>query len=183
MSEELLVRHCAPTMAGIKTAAMFNYHYEDEHSLHESVCAFNKIMVPKGMCMIVLRRQHGTALIYLYRPNMLKSDLSDSLGKSILDERGYPTNNINRCLWRLRDRLSESPEFPHEIGLFLGYPPEDVKGFIDNKAESAKCVGFWKVYGDEKAAEEKFRQYRQCIGSYCKHYSKYHSLERLLVAT
>ncbi len=99
MPEELLVKHCAPTMAGIKTAAMFNYHYEDEHSLHESVCTFNKIMTPKGMCMIVLRRKNNTALVYLYRPEMLKSDLNDSLGKSILDERGYPTDNINRCLW------------------------------------------------------------------------------------
>ena len=25
-------------------------------------------------------------------------------------------------------------EFPHDIGLFLGYPPEDVLGFITNKA-------------------------------------------------
>ncbi len=183
MSEELLVRHCAPTMAGIKTAAMFNYHYEDEHQLHRSVCNFNKIITPKGMRMLILRRNNNTALIYVYRPNMLENDLSDSLGKSILDERGYPTNNVNRCLNELRNRLSQSSEFPHEIGLFLGYPPEDVKGFIDNKAESAKCVGFWKVYGDEKSAEEKFHQYRQCIGSYCKYYNKYHSIDRLLVAT
>ena len=183
MSEELLVRHCAPTMAGIKTAGMFSYEYDDEKSLHDSICNINKAIVPKGMCMIVLRNRNNKALVYFYRPEMLKSDLSDNLGKSILDERGYPTHNVNRCISELRKRLSQSSEFPHEIGLFLGYPPEDVKGFIDNKAESAKCVGFWKVYGDEKSAEEKFRQYRQCIGSYCRYYNKYHSIDRLLVAT
>lgn len=28
-------------------------------------------------------------------------------------------------------------EFPHEIGLFLGYPLGDVKGFIKHKAKTA----------------------------------------------
>ena len=36
---------------------------------------------------------------------------------------------------RLIKRLNEDAEFPHEIGLFPGYPPEDVRGFIENRAE------------------------------------------------
>ena len=46
----------------------------------------------------------------------------------------------------------ESGEFPHEVGLFLSYPPEDVKGFIDHRANDFKCAGLWKVYGDEEKA-------------------------------
>lgn len=48
-------------------------------------------------------------------------------------------------------------DFPHEIGLFLGYPLEDVQGFIENRAEGYKCVGCWKVYGDEEYAKQEFR--------------------------
>lgn len=51
---------------------------------------------------------------------------------------------------------------PHEIGLFLGYPAEDVKGFIENKAASSKCSGCWKVYGDEQTAMNLFEEYRKC---------------------
>ena len=47
-------------------------------------------------------------------------------------------------------------KFPHEIGLFLSYPPEDVLGFILNKACNHKCIGCWKVYGDEQAAKTSF---------------------------
>lgn len=65
-------------------------------------------------------------------------------------------------------RLGESDEFPHEIGLFLGYPVEDVKGFIENKASCAKCVGYWKVYGDEEKAQKLFNQYKKCTGVYKK---------------
>ena len=51
-------------------------------------------------------------------------------------------------------RLGQAAEFPHEIGLFLGYPPEDVQGFLENRL--CKCVGCWKVYGDEQAAQNGF---------------------------
>lgn len=54
-------------------------------------------------------------------------------------------------------KLQSAPDFPHEIGLFLGYPAEDVKGFIENKAACSKCSGCWKVYGDEQAARILFK--------------------------
>ena len=49
-------------------------------------------------------------------------------------------------------RLQDEAEFPHEIGLFLSYPPEDVQGFIDHHARDFKLSGLWKVYGDEAYA-------------------------------
>ena len=51
-----------------------------------------------------------------------------------------------RCLI---ERLQNREDFPHEIGLFLSYPPEDVQGFIDNRAHNYKRICAWKVYGDE----------------------------------
>ena len=51
-------------------------------------------------------------------------------------------------------RLRRESDFPHEVGLFLGYPPRDVEGFIREKARRAKCTGAWKVYGDEEAARK-----------------------------
>ena len=79
-------------------------------------------------------------------------------------------------------RLHENADFPHEIGLFLGYPPEDVDGFIRNGARCAKCVGPWKVYGDEQAARCKFAQYRKCTNVYRDCLKKYNSFDRLVVA-
>ena len=52
-------------------------------------------------------------------------------------------------------------------GCSSSYPPEDVKGFIDNKAENFKCAGLWKVYGDEKRARELFARYKRCTDIYC----------------
>ena len=90
--------------------------------------------------------------------------------------------NAERCIRTLIARLHENADFPHEIGLFLGYPPEDVDGFIRNGARCAKCVGPWKVYGDEQAARCKFAQYRKCTNVYRDCLKKYNSFDRLVVA-
>ena len=58
-----------------------------------------------------------------------------------------------QCLARLMERLKDADEFPHEIGLFLGYPPEDVEGFIQ-EPNGQKYTGIWKVYGDVRSAGE-----------------------------
>ena len=68
------------------------------------------------------------------------------------------------------------------IGLFLGYPPEDVCGFIENKADACKCVGCWKVYGDEDAAKKLFAKYKKCTDVYCTLFANGRSIERLTVA-
>lgn len=49
------------------------------------------------------------------------------------------------CVSQLVRRLRRQEDFPHEVGLFLSYPPEDVAGFIANNARRCKCAGLWKV--------------------------------------
>ena len=50
-------------------------------------------------------------------------------------------------------------KFPHEIGIFLGYPLADVAGFIRNKGRNCKCIGTWKVYGDAFEKDSKPKPY------------------------
>ena len=67
-----------------------------------------------------------------------------------------------------------------EIGLFLGYPPEDVEGFIENSHE-CKMSGFWKVYGDVHSAELLFNKYKKCTKVYCEQWKNGKTIERLTV--
>ena len=54
-------------------------------------------------------------------------------------------------------RLCESCSYPHEMGIFLGYPLADVKGFI--KKETCLLYGYWKVYANPKRVQELFKLY------------------------
>ena len=99
-----------------------------------------------------------------------------------IEERGYETDRPERCISELIRRLLEKEEFPHEIGLFLGYPPEDVRGFMENGTADCKCVGCWIVCGDSEAAQKLFTQYKKCTDIYCTLFSEGKSIEWLTVA-
>ena len=116
----------------------------------------------------------------MYRPGRLKRDLSDRTAERILSERDYPVKQTEKCIVELVRRLNSEEAFPHEIGLFLGYPPEDVDAFIKNGAVGEKCIGMWKVYGDVETAKCKFAQYKKCTRLYCEAFQKYHSFDRLI---
>ena len=69
---------------------------------------------------------------------------------------------LDALLEHLSTRTQEQQDFPHEIGLFLGYPIEDVRGFIEQGGKDCKLSGYWKVYGDVQAARRLFRQFDRC---------------------
>ncbi len=178
MSEELIVRHCAPTLANLKTGSLFVCPITDRPSFFSSLRSLNELLVPKGLRALPLRIREHSALVYLYRPSRLKKDLEDPAAIKILQDHGYSC--YGKCLPKLIERVRASEEFPHEIGLFLGYPPEDVQGFLDHRP--CKCSGCWKVYGDENKAKKTFDLYKKCERVYCQQLARGIDIERLTVA-
>mgnify|MGYP002089819165 CR=1 FL=1 len=150
MSEDLIIKHCSPTLAGIKTANLFNCPYSSRLECECDVRKLNKMFCKKGIKVLPLKFSNGKALIYIFRPSRLAVDLSDEYACKLLESQGYHSHDAARCIRELRHRLKDSTEFPHEIGLFLGYPPEDVRGFILHKGNCCKYSGCWKVYGMKK---------------------------------
>lgn len=181
MSEELLIRHCAPTLAGLKTAAVFSCRYESTDSLRKRIQMFNVRLRAKGIRIIPLRMTDGKALIYVYRPSRLCADLSHPDACRLLRQYGYVSEQPRQCVVHLIRRLREQEAFPHEIGLFLGYPPEDVEGFILHHAKSYQYSGLWKVYGNREEAKRMFDRYKKCTEVYLTHFSRGESIERLTV--
>ena len=182
MSEELIVRHCAPTLAGMKTGNMFVCSYGSADEMRRAVRQRNRQFAKKGLRVLPLRYRKNKALIYIYRPSHLRKDLRSESAKRILSKLGYSAETSEGCIVQLIKRMCANEEFPHEIGLFLGYPPEDVRGFIENGAENCKCVGCWKVYGNVEAAKKTFAKYKKCTDVYSRQQANGKSVERLTVA-
>lgn len=181
MSEQLLIRHCSPTLAGLKTGNIFTCSYAKSGEVKDYIRTLNRRLRNKGLRILPLRYSENRALIYVYRPEQLSRDLKHSLAQPILQERGYACHSPEKCILHLMSRLKVRDEFPHEIGLFLGYPPEDVCGFIENKPNSCKCVGLWKVYGDMEKAQQTFAKYKKCTDVYYRQWSEGKALERLAI--
>lgn len=168
MSDELVVSQCAPTLAGLKTANMFSAEYTSREEVTADLRRLNAVLVPRGLRIVPMRYMQSRVLLYLYRPDALQRDLADSDAQEILRHCGYgQCAHAESCLSCLIGRLRNNAEFPHEVGLFLGYPPEDVRGFIENRAAGFKLIGCWKVYGDVAAAKEKFKSFEICTRRSC----------------
>ena len=89
MSEEILIRQGAPTLAGIKTGSLFPCPCEDREALLADIRQLNRRLSPKGLCLLPIRFLAGQALLYLYRPAELRRDLRDAQASELLRRAGY----------------------------------------------------------------------------------------------
>ena len=179
MLKNYLMKYCAPTLAGIKTGNLFSVRYTSAE-LEGEIRKLNIFLVKKGLRLIPIRRAGKSTLVYLYRPNRLKKDLQDPVATEILKKRGYSCGNPDRCLAELIKRLKSDDAFPHEIGLFLSYPPADVNAFMRSPCEGVKCCGCWKAYDNECEAKKVFDLYKRCTDIYDRSVQKGMPLESLI---
>lgn len=126
--ERAIITHCAPTLAGHKCGSLFSWHGCPD-ALH--VDEADGVLSRKGVRVRVIRSCAKSALIYVYRPEKLAARLKDNAVREFLAGEGYEDMSIDSCLEQLSQRVVCGREFPHEIGVFLDYPLEDVIGFIN----------------------------------------------------
>ena len=98
MSEDLLIRHCSPTLAGIKTGNLFFLCLPQPEGSDERLVSAEQETGAQGHPRPSLRVRKGRALIYAYRPNALESDLTDYRARALLLKYGYVPENPNGCV-------------------------------------------------------------------------------------
>jgi len=120
-----------------------------------------------GLQMRVLCRCRERMLLYVYHETLLAMQLAQPEIMRFLEQFGY-TDNMTICerLAHLASRM-QCGNFPHEIGVFLGYPLADVQGFIANHGKNCLLCGCWKVYSDPESARRTFANYDRCREILC----------------
>lgn len=151
-----VVLQCAPFLKGLKASSMI--------SLGENLCAdLPGMFGNKEISWKVLVRKKGKCLLFFYRAEELEEFVNRPGNKNVLDGFGYQGMNLGEMLDYLEKRVCSMENgrngFPHEIGVFLGYPIEDVEGFIKNNGKNYLFIGYWKVYHDPFGAVKTFRAF------------------------
>ncbi len=181
--EESLVAHCSPTLAGLKAANLYRFTPEDTGRFVIQLKEWKRWFASRGLKLLALRRRDRSWLLYLCRPDHLTRVLSAPDVSDFLRRMGYKTpDDFDGLLRQLSARLRSQPGFPHEIGVFLGYPLEDVVGFIENKGKNYTCSGCWKSYGDPVEAAYRFSCYHACTNDYLCRFADGAGLEQLTIA-
>ena len=157
--EEIIASQCAPVLMDVKPSNLLILTSQEEvHFLHME-------QVP-GISALRLHRGEKKSTWLLYRADALESVLMWPQTRSFLHTCGYHLEEecMEEMLYRLAERFSLYKEgridFPHEMGIFLGYPLGDVKGFIEHQGKNYLCSGYWKVYQNEHKAQRTFYLYR-----------------------
>jgi len=157
-----LAFHTAPTLMGIKCASLISLSCS-EFDLELHLRIFNRRASDRGLKMMILHNCVHRCVLLLYNEQKLRTRLSEPETAKMLRAEGYDTDSsLEEMLTRLSGRMDCTGGFPHEIGLFLDYPAEDVRGFIENNGENYKFCGCWKVYGSEERARRTFANYEKC---------------------
>lgn len=156
--ETQLALQCAPVLAGLKISNLLNVNSK-QGALIQKLLAATELS-----CYVLLRNGHRMTIL-IYHKKMLKAYLADKRVQSFLAEQGYEEMSLEEMLHLLSQRYQSHMEkragFPHELGVFLGYPMEDVEGFIENNGENFLCLGYWKVYQNRQAKLELFQKFER----------------------
>ncbi len=159
--DNVLAFHGAPTLLGVKCANLISFD-RNENTIAEYLHEYADKMSDNGLTAIQLCMCHKRILVYIYNPRMLTAWLSMPQVQQFLSEYGYTCDmSIEQKLRRLSGRII-CGSFPHEIGAFLGYPVEDIRGFISNSGKNCLLCGYWKVYTNAENARQTFNKYDRC---------------------
>ena len=154
--ERLLANHCAPVLCRKKTANLVAAGQELAAYLPE-------VLDGSGISWTKLCSCRKYCHLLFYDRERLESYLNREEHRRFLQACGYGDRKLPEQLLLLAERYEryqkKGGEFPHEIGLFLEYPLEDIEGFILHQGKDALECGYWKVYGNVERAREIFRLY------------------------
>ena len=154
--ETQLALQCAPLIAGLKASNLFitqNVSYQEVQEILRNT---------NISCQILLLTKQRNVFL-LYHTDKMEACLSQNKAKALLREMGYQKFALEDVLPLFRRRyyshMRDNTEFPHEMGVLLDYPIEDVEGFIKNQGKNFLYRGYWKVYENPSVKLQLFQKF------------------------
>lgn len=181
MIDKLLIKYASPTLGGIKTGSLFKVNKSNQIDLEKEIKYYNWLLNDLDLYLEIIYSCHKYDLIYIYKLRMLLEDFDNDETKDFLKSYGYECNHIDDYINNLKKRFNLLHKTPHEVGIFLGYPLNDVKSFIKYKGRNFKISGCWKVYGDVKSCSKKFQDFKQYKNKFTYLYENNHTLKSLII--
>lgn len=154
--ETQMALQCAPFIMGLRVSNLFVVRNEKLHELYDM------LQESRIYYMELIKGDMKTTL-FLYNKEAILDYMSDDYVKCAMSGMGYADMDFHKMLHLFKDRyetyMSGNGEFPHEMGFFLGYPYEDVVGYINNDGKNSLFTGYWKVYENVSKKVKLFQKF------------------------
>lgn len=156
--ETQIVMQCAPVIAGLKISNLLIVSNGDREHV-------KTIMKKTGLCWKEMLNLNEQTTFLVYLPQKLKEYLKQQKVQELMKKLGYQSCTqqalVENVQKKYRNYMLYRSTFPHEMGLLLGYPVEDVCGFIENDGKNFLFSGYWKVYDNMPAKKKLFLKFEQ----------------------
>ena len=151
-----LLLKTAAVRSGVKPGELLRVQhcYKSRNSEGFNFCLYRAdILETLKLNYLELRVEPESSLILFYHRETMARTLSDAQNLSLL-------STLDDLLAFLRERFAVE-KIPHEVGVFIGYPLKDVKGFMEKLPRTPVHRGDWTVFGDAAESLEKMSLYRK----------------------
>ncbi|GAA0818458.1 DUF3793 family protein [Clostridium tertium] len=158
--KKFLLYNSSLVIAGVKPSATVTVN-KMLKDLYKSWIEYGKDFLEAiNLSFINLREDENALIILIYNNDILKTHIFKTENIEFLRKLGYEhnNNNISYYVEYLKDRYDEF-NCPHELGIFLGIPIDDVKSFMQCSYKKCLGCGYWKVYSNYEKAIEIFSIY------------------------
>ncbi|MCP3966745.1 MAG: DUF3793 family protein [Lentisphaerae bacterium] len=165
-------RRFAPVLSGVKPSLLLhvrNSQTRPERRCYDLLSQHDwRIGDVTGLEHLILSDNGKGLQILFFNCEAIETVLRDRRCRLFLSHFGYSREfvSVDTDLKLLADRFAEDENFPHEIGIFLGYPLKDVAAFIYRPSATRNLPGArWRVYGrhNESLALMRLFEQAECL--------------------
>jgi len=161
-----LAYESAEILAGVKPANLINLVDRDHHCGRNFYRLWKEggraLLAQSGLVGRELIDRGDSLLLLVYAPQLLETLLLRTATRAMLQRAGYAVADSEAVLSELEERCRVGEGFPHEIGIFLGYPLKDVAAFLGWVALPFTAQGPWKIYGQPEMSLDLAATHRRC---------------------
>lgn len=149
----------SPVITGIKPSSTITLSKQG-HNLYKLWDMYGEdFLKDLNLKHILLRETVNSKVVLIYDEINLMNTVYKKSSMDFLEKLDYRlTMSIYEILTHLVNRY-DSFHCPHELGIFLGIPVKDVECFMECTKSKCLLCGYWKVYEEEKKAQEIFELY------------------------
>lgn len=173
----LLAYFCMPTLLKLKPSSLIHVNKDRINCLSD----FHDILKDEvgyyHCCYAILFENEAMQILLIYQKELIIKVLTSRKHRQFLASRGYDIREVSiskvfsKIMQSYQNYMREITDgdvskwpdkpsgFPHEIGLLLGYPINDVMDFIKYSGKNYILCGCWKVYHDAGRAQKIFASY------------------------
>lgn len=156
----MLANHCMPTLLNKKPSSLLSFQKKYIPNAKDFfITLYDEILAFHAHYMLLYENE-AHYFVFIFQKKSLDRVIQRKINHKLFCKIEYQEKRrtLMEVLFSFRVRYQKYQEglgeFPHEVGILLGYPIADVEGYIRNNGENYQWCGYWKVYHNVEKAKK-----------------------------